>query len=315
MDKKITDYITEANKKLWVSITGYRTLLLFISILEKPRTIEELVEIAQSNEITKKSTSKDTLRFTLSTLKAAGCKFERPSKANDYKYSIISHPFGLILTPEDVDALILLRERIAPELSWKKVILLNELYSKLFSLSHNQEYIDKVENTKPLGEIDLKILSDISNPDVIGKKVNIEYNSPKFEKENLDIIPQKITYENSKLYLWCYNYKYKHVSVINIERIKKINSISIKNADINTTSFVVEYEVFASSVQEFKSESYEEIIEAAPDKILVKANVSNEFLFIQRLLLFGSEFKIISPESFREKLINKIIQIRKGYLE
>ena len=312
---KITDLITNKNKKVWISITGYRTLLIFISLLEKPRTIKELIEIVQSNEITKKSTSKDTIRLSLSTLKSIGCKFTRPSKANAYRYGIISHPFGLNLTPDDIDSLILLRERLANELSWKKVIILNEIYSKFIAITQNPEYIQRIKDTKPLYDVDIEVLNVLSSPESIGKKVNIEYNSPKFETEMLDIVPQKITYENSKLYLWCYNYKYSNTSVLNIDRIKKVNSISLQKAKINTNSFIVEYEIFGTSTKNFQTESYEEIIETTSDKIRIKANVANEFLFIQRLLLFGSEFKIISPDSFREKLINKIIQIRKGYIE
>ena len=41
--------------------------------------------------------------------------------------------------------------------------------------------------------------------------------------------------------------------------------------------------------------------------------MENEFCFIQRILLLGSDFKINSPEFFREKLINKLKLIQKGY--
>ena len=57
----------------------------------------------------------------------------------------------------------------------------------------------------------------------------------------------------------------------------------------------------------------EKIIKDNKTSMLVEAKVQNEFLFVQRLLLLGMNFKIISPDFFREKLISKIKLIQKGY--
>lgn len=313
--KKIFENTEQNNEKIWISITGFRTLLLFMSLLEKPRDINELVEIVKNHNITKKSVSKDTIRITLNTLKDIGCKIERPLKSSNYKYSISEHPFILQLSQNDVNSLLLVRERLANELSWKKVLSLNSFYEKLFSLTKNKDDIEIERNSRPLNEINKEILSEISNSKLIGKKVNLKYMSPEFGIEDIYIIPQKLTYENSRLYLWCYSYKYERTSILNVERIKKINTVSTAKIEVNTNSYEVQYIVFGSSAKEFNPENNEKIIEKTNDFIKVKAKVSNEFWFIQRLLLFGSEFKIISPYFFKEKLINKIKLIQKGYEE
>ncbi|MBQ4123983.1 WYL domain-containing protein [bacterium] len=311
--KKLFENIEQNNDKVWISITGFRTLLLLASLIEKPRTIDELVEIVKKHNVTEKSVSKDTIRITLNTLKSIGCEINRPQKTNNFKYALIKHPFSLNLSKEEVDSLLLIRERLANELSWKKVLILNSFYEKFFRLTKNQNYISLVENTKPLCEIDIKILTDVSNSKIIGKKVNLKYNSPQFGIEDIDVIPQKMTYENTRLYLWCYSYKYERTSILNVERIKKINTVSALKTDINSDSYEVQYMVFGSSAKEFSPENNEKIIEKTNDFIIVKAMVLNEFWFIQRLLLFGREFKIISPYFFKEKLINKIKLIQKGY--
>lgn len=303
------------NKKVWISITGFRTLLLFMSLLEKPRDINELVEIVKKYNITKKSASKDTVRITLKTLKDIGCEIERPLKSVKYKYSISKHPFVLNLSVNDVNSLLLIRERLANELSWKKVLILNSFYEKFFSLTENPEYIEMERNTRLLNEVDLDILSEVSSSKIIGKKVNLKYNSPEFGIEDIDVIPQKLTYENNRLYLWCYSYKYERTSVLNVEKIKKINTVGTAKIEVNTSSYEVQYIIFGSSAKEFRPENNEKIIEKTNDFIKVKAKVLNEFWFIQRLLLFGCEFKIISPYFFKEKLINKIKLIQKGYKE
>ena len=310
-----TDAISENDKKIWISITGYRTLLILISLLKEGKTIDELVQILKNDNITSKSVSKDTVRLTINTLKSAGCAILRPSKSNGYKYELIEHPYSLNISKFDFDSLILIRDRISNELSWKKVLDLNNLFSKIIALTSNNSYIEICENEKLLNNVNLKILSELSKPNLKGKKIKVKYLSPKNGEEDIDIIIQKIIYEHKKLYLSGYIFKYNKVSLLNIERIKKILAIDISERININDYYEVEYELFGNSYNQYEPASYEEIIKKNKNSIIIRAKVLNEFCFIQRLFLFGSDFKIISPSFFKEKLIDKILQIQKGYQE
>ena len=310
---KKLEFTRKTPQKVWISLTGYRILIILKALMEKSRTIDELVEIIEKNKIIKRVTSKDTLRIDLNTLKRAGCKISRPSKANDYKYELLSHPFTFKLSDKELKVLIRLRDKLTQEMEWQDVLILNELYSKIASITFNEELINEIENTKPLINVNPNILEELSSPIIIGKKVQIIYNSPKFGEEELDIVPQKITFENGKLYLWCYSYKYQKNSLLNIERIAKINFIDITKTIETTASYDVTYTVMGNSLKTFELKEFEEIIEKTKDSITVLAHVENEFYFIQRLLLFGKDFRIISPDFFKEKLINKIKLMQKGY--
>ena len=250
---------------------------------------------------------------SINSLKAAGCIFTRPTKANNYQYKLLSHPFILNLTPEEIDKLIFIRENIAKELSLKEIFDMNGLYEKISALTFNDENKSKIENSKPLKFISKELFSIISNPNIINKKLLITYNSPKFGREEFEIVPQKIIYENQKAYIWCYNCKYESLGLINIERIFEIKEISTNDNFEAPKIYEVIYEIFGDSINDFELQEYEEIISETEDKITVKASVNNEFLFIQRILLFGTCFKIISPAFFKEVLINKIKLIQKGY--
>jgi predicted DNA-binding transcriptional regulator YafY len=289
--------------------------MLFILklLLEKGRGIDEIIDILKDNPITSKSVSKDTVRLTIKSLKSIGCEILRPSKSTNFKYVLISHPFGLKLTEKDFELLLMLREKYSLEIPYDKVFILNNLYEKLVSLTNNELLIQRTLDTNPLGNIDKKILAEFSSKKLNGKKINIEYISPKYGTENIDIIPEKITYENGKLYLSCYIFKYKTSSVLKMERIKKINSVDIFSPQKVSDFFEVRYEVFGTSYLTFDVCENEKIIEDTKTSIVVEAKVNNEFLFVQRLLLLGSDFKIISPDFFREKLISKIKLIQKGY--
>ena len=103
----------ESFNKFWISTTGYRTFLVLQSLMQKSRTIDELVEIIQKNPYANKAVSKDTIRLDIVTLKKAGCEISRPSKANNYKYELLKHPFILNLSEEEIQILIDLREKLA----------------------------------------------------------------------------------------------------------------------------------------------------------------------------------------------------------
>ncbi|HIS88145.1 TPA: WYL domain-containing protein [Candidatus Avigastranaerophilus faecigallinarum] len=305
----------EKTKKFWISITGYRTLLILKSLMVRSYTIDELVEILKNDSITNKAVSKDTVRIAINTLKSVGCEILRPNKANNYKYQLIKHPFSLKISDKELKTFTMLRDKIAEEIKYDDVFTLNDLYEKLISLTLNEEQIDYVNNTQPLKKINKKILKDITNQQIIGKKVQIKYLSPNFGEEDIEVIPQKITYESGKIYLRCYIFKYETNSLLNVERILKINSIDMFNIYNKNSSYKVVYELCGNSKNIFKVQKNEKIISGNTNSIKVEALVDNEFLFIQRLLLFGTDFKIISPDFFREKLIDKIKLIQKGYKE
>ena len=305
----------EKTKKFWISITGYRTLLILKSLMVRSYTIDELVEILKNDSITNKAVSKDTVRIAINTLKSVGCEILRPNKANNYKYQLIKHPFSLKISDKELKTFTMLRDKIAEEIKYDDVFTLNDLYEELISLTLNEEQIDYVNNTQPLKKINKKILKDITNQQIIGKKVQIKYLSPNFGEEDIEVIPQKITYESGKIYLRCYIFKYETNSLLNVERILKINSIDMFNIYNKNSSYKVVYELLGNSKNIFKIQKNEEIISRNTNSIKIEALVDNEFLFIQRLLLFGTDFKIISPDFFREKLIDKIKLIQKGYKE
>lgn len=305
--------VLEQEKNLWISLTGYRTLFILKLLLEKSRTIDELTDYLKNNRYTNKSVSKDTVRLTINTLKSAGCNISRPSRKNNYCYELISHPFNLDLSEIETETFIKLRELLSENLSWNEVFALNSLYEKIFSLAKNPEYINLIKDTMPLGGINKDLLFELSNPKLAGKKIQINYLSTKNGEENLDIVPHKIKNENGRFYLWCYIFKYKMNNLLNLEKIKKINFISTEKYDIEDSLYDVTYKLSGISMLDFETKDYETVIEKTKDYIIVKAEVNNEFWFIQRLLQFCGDFTIISPDFFKEKLINKVKSIRKLY--
>ena len=305
--------VQQESKKTWISLTGYRTLYVLKLLLEKSRTIDELVELLRANQYTNKSLSKDTVRITINTLRAAGCEISGLNKESNYKYILYSHPFVLNFTSEELDALVKLRKNASDNLSWKKILVVNELFDKIFALTKNENQIDLIDSAKIFADISKDVLDELVNPNVLNKRMTIKYLSPKNGDEIFDIIVGNISFSDGKLYLSCFNYKYNSKSLLNIERIKEVVSISMAEETQQQYLYEVEYELFGDSFSLYEKAEYETIIETKDNSLIIKALVDNEFTFIQRLLLFGADFRIISPDSFREKLVNKIKLIQRGY--
>lgn len=304
---------SEKKKNIWISTTGYRTLLILRLLLQKDRTLEDLISLLKADNVVSKKLSKDTVRVAINTLRKIGCEIPRPSRTNNYRYKIVSHPFVLLVSDAQFSALIKLRELLCEKYSWDKVLLINDLYSKIFSLTDSSEQIAQVENTKALANVDRNLLLELTNKKLINKKIEIEYNSVKCGREVLKVVPLKFTFENGKLYLVCYNFKYQHNSILNVERIMKILSINLLENYENNMTYEVIYKLKNSSFKTFEMKDNEEIVDKNKDSITVKATVLNEFLFIQRILLFANDVQVISPASFKEKILNKLMLIKRGY--
>ena len=312
---ELNKQINEIQDNNWISLTGYRTLFVLKLLLEKGRSTDEIISILEKNKYTSKSLSKDTLRVTLNTLKKAGCKLSRPVQSNNYKYEILSHPFGLNLSQDDMNILFKIRQKIAENISWNEIIRLNEFYEKIFTLTFNENLMLNEQYTRPLINIDKYVLNTLTNPHLAGKKLKLIYASPQNGEEELDVIYKKLKYDNENLYLWCYIFKYNVNNYLNLEKIKSLISVSIADYTDKDNYYDVVYKIWGEAAFTFNKKDYETIIEQTDENITVKASVTNDFWFIQRILLFGSDVKIISPEAFKEKMINKIKQIKAGYAQ
>ena len=101
--------------------------------------------------------------------------------------------------------------------------------------------------------------------------------------------------------------------MLNLSNIIKVTYVNIAEKYDFNNSYDVFYKVTNIPLRDFELKDYEEITESNENSFVVKANVTNEFWFIQRILQLGTNFKIISPDFFRQKLINKIKLIQKRY--
>ena len=108
------------------------------------------------------------------------------------------------------------------------------------------------------------------------------------------------------------------LSVTRIDKIKEVTT-PIYNApksdvqNFDRPSVTVEYILKGSSAQTFVCNEYEEIIKKEESIITVRSHVKNKFNFYQRILSFGTDCKLLSPQSVQKEFLQIIKDIKAGY--
>lgn len=298
-----------------ISSTGYRILLLLRALIERDLSIDELNDIFKDDPLAGNAVSVDTARICINTLRNGGCVLSRPSKSNNYRYHLISHPFTLTLNDDEFNTFLKLRDNLSSKTTWQDIIKVNNIYSKIIALTQNFEQIQIVNASALLFNIKNDVITILSDRHIIGKKVTLKYISPEFGSEMLEVVPQEVVYENRKLYLRCYVYKYNACSFLDIEKITEISDVGHIDKNRQKSNYEAIYRVFGDSMKGFEAKEYETVVEKNDEYIDVKATYSNEFCFVQRLLQFGADFKVIFPEYFKARMIAKLKAIKERYKE
>jgi len=112
------DMALESNKPVSkefdnISITAFRIISMLNMLLQEPLSDDELNEKLQTNIQGSRNLSKDTICIYINTLRAIGCEISRPSKKNEYKYVLKTHPFKLIISNDEISTIIEVRKYIS----------------------------------------------------------------------------------------------------------------------------------------------------------------------------------------------------------
>ena len=304
-----------------ISKTGYRALFLLLKLIESPQTREDILCAFKQDSIIKNDLSKDSVTNTVNTLRKAGCVISRPSQRTSNCYVLKSHPFYTEITQENADALQSLRESIVSLGDWQLLWVTNSLYAKFAQLTDNEEIQNMLLYEHPLLNINYEIVKELLVSAKIKKHANICYDSPQNGLEDLYIMPEFITLENRKLYVWGFCPKYNESCYFRIDRIKKVNLVNFlgKEPDFlnnKKKTITVEYKLKNLSALTYIGNEDEIVVkENSSDEypLTIRAYVTNKFNFFQRILSYGPDCKIISPNSAKEELLSHIKEIKGRY--
>ena len=139
----------------------------------------------------------------------------------------------------------------------------------------------------------------------------VYYNPADKESSEKEIAAERLVFQNDKVYLWGYDLSKKEAVTLNVKRIKKILSRVLGSGGVEFKKTSVTF--FLKNYGVTDIDDNETVIETCKDGVLIEGKYHNEFVAMQRILSFGADCTVRAPQEFREKVIQKLKDMRKIY--
>ncbi len=296
-----------------MSFTAFKSLLIFSLLLESPQSYDDIIEYFASHDFIKEKISIDTIRVYLNSLKRAGCQITKTKRAEGGKFILISHPFVLDISEEQTKTITKLCKTLSKTLEIQDLILLEKFLRKISSNIKNNSFKTAIEKISVLSGLEIELLENLLNCCLNKQQIILKYNSPRSGYTDLEIICDKLGFENNKLYIYGTSLDYNQSCYLLVNRIVDIKEIkSEKSQNLNIEEVTIRY-TLKSDKQELQLKENEKIINIEQNKILIEAKSSNKFALKQRILSHGNLCTVIEPEDFRQEIISTLKRMRAEY--
>lgn len=298
-----------------MSFSGFKALLIFSMLTESPKTYEEIKQTIENNEYLKETVSTDTIRIYMNSLRLSGCEIKKIKKNKTVRYYIDSNPFELKITDEQIRSIIKVYKAIAKSIGIEDFLTLQQFFNKICTHITNENLKDKLQNISPVSNINHELIQNLIKYTKIKAKIKVLYFSKLLGEEEISIITDKLNITNGKLYLYGLSSKYNNYSSFLVSDIRKVISVDAKPSEETLPEINVKYEYMKSDNTEFERLDNERIIEETNDKILVSITSNNKFIITQRILSLTNRCKVISPENYKNEIIECLKKMKESYIE
>ena len=296
-----------------ISLTGARALVLLSMLIKKPHSLDEIRENFIKEKLLDDTNSNDIIRIDLNTLKAMGCVITRADQNTGNKFKLISHPFVLSMTKEEINVLKRSFNKIKNSLSISDLVNFDILFKKLAEHINGDELKQVLLGISPLKYFNIEYIKELEEDCKYNRTVCLIYESPATKnRSEKEIIAQEVVFKNDKIYLYGYDLNLKEAVTLNIKRILKFLSRKDGNNNITSSNVNVIFKLRNFGIDGLQEN--ESIISGNfSDGFIIKGEYHNKFVATQRLLSFGPCCTIIEPEEIRENIIESLKKMRGIY--
>ena len=296
-----------------MSLTGYRTLILFDALLESPKSLDEINECFFNNQYIKEKFSRDTLRLYINSLRKIGCDITKASKSTKNKYILQSHPFTLDITRSQLTAISKIYKNIYTKISLSEIIACENLFKKVSKIIGNPKVISYLQNLSVLKNIDMNLLKTLMAYVRRKNEINFIYASPNSGDIEVCMKTDKLAFKSKKLYLCGYSSLHRDYAYLRVDRIKKILSVSLKNEEKETEVFKVIF-TFTDKHGYIPLED-ETILSKSGDEYTIEKSAKSKFRLIQDMLFRINECEILEPAEIKAEILQKLKEMEGLYNE
>ena len=304
------------NKKVTynlMSFTGFKSMLLLSYLMEAPHSYEEIKKYFMENEFIHESISIDTLRVYINSLERLGCEIKRGKKAEGSKYRLIKHPFELKITDTQIKSLIKVFKSLTKTIDVEDLLSVTNFFEKISQGITNPDLKLTLENISPLKKLNPKILEILINACRRNDELTILYNSPASGAKEIDVLAEKLTVANNKVYLKGISPQYKDTKVsFLVSRIMEPPVIKlVKTIRQDIEPLIIGCEIYDTNLP---LKENEKVISQDDEKRMVEITSDNKFLTLQRILSMGSSCKVLYPESFKDEIYSTLKKMKEEYI-
>ncbi len=314
---------SDMGKKLKISSTAYRVLLLLLKLNEKNMSIDELNFVFSEEPEVARYFSKDVIVKYINTLRTAGYIIERPTASSNYRYVLKKAPVKINFSDEEITTLALLKNYSISLQQDKYIKNFNSFIEKLV------RYMPQEQVTNLNEQLEVKIYDEIINKfreysDLIKKieqyiienqRVELKYKPDRGREEAFALARlQKIKYEANNVKISYYDLvagQNNSVNIADITHIRQLPSISGEGQALCPVIFKLRNKL-AKVYRPYENEKISEISLKAGEITVTSYSEDIDFL-LQRLLKYGENCELIYPKPIRNKMIKLIDSTLENY--
>lgn len=298
-----------------MSFSGFKGMLIFSMLAEKPCTYQEIKDAIQQNEYLKETISFDTIRIYMNSLKEIGCDIKTLQKGRTKLYYIDSHPFELKITDKQVQSIIKVYKAISKSIDISDFMALKSFFDKISKYITNETLKSKLEKISPINKINPELVEQLQEYAKNNTEITVLYNSSTSGRKNIDIIVNKMYISNGKLYIAGINSEYGNYSGFLVSKIIKIIGVNIGKPKLEMPTLHVRYEYTKPDNTDFELQENEKIISENGEKILVEISGENKFMITQRIMSLSNRCRVISPQEYKEEILSTLRKMKEGYID
>ena len=316
--------------------TAYRIFKLLLWLMEEPLSVEQLNNKMQSDPLIEKTVSQDSIWLYLNTLRLLGCDISRPTRANGFKHTLNAHPFGFVLTDQDIELLTQVKLHADEYFDHEALRLFESALLTLLShvASHEKEHrLEAFWQTTGLSPMqhhlpDETLLKQFDQWVQHQALLSITYDSPVEGKETLEVLVHQLNYRRGLYYLQVLRLDRREtLSQLRVDRI--LECVELENCEVLRGELQLslkESQVIRLVVPDLllhewpdlgipQEVAYLEPASMEPKGLQVTLYTQDWFRTCQQLLAHGVAVRVESPSAFHDLYKQTLLDTLQHYEE
>ena len=296
------------------SFASYRLFELLKFLSNNSATIPEIIEYLSSIDPTHRKYTSITVYKYFNTLRTMGL----PLKKKNYKYYLEKLPFSFNFSKDDIKALKIMSvcaEHMPEKTANAGITSLIENLSSKISNDKKDYYkeLDIIEpEFKDHTDKEKKLISEFEKYSKEGLKVCVSYRDEKTSLKNIVVDLVDIIYKEGKIYFNVYDSLKGCIINIPLKQVVSLEQLTQKSKGVFVPTTVT-YKIKGRLKETYVLRDYETLASTSENESVIVNKGEDETELLRRLFGYCDLCEIISPKSYKEKMIEELDCMLKNY--